>query len=221
MLHRQALKYNFEVFMPNINQTLVEVNDCILIIIDIQDNFLKKLPAERVELLISRVGWLMEIAKILKVPMLVTAEESDRLNGMTESLAAKLPPGTPVFNKMSFGLAGQAEILEAVRASGRRTAIIVGLETDVCVAQSAIGLLQNGFSVVTVSDATDSPGGAHEVGLERMKNAGVLVTSLKSLFYEWIRTVEMSHIIGQEHGDRIGRPKGIICLLYTSPSPRD
>lgn len=196
--------------MTNLNQTLVEVNDCILIIIDIQDYFLKKLPPERVELLISRVGWLMEIAKILKVPMLVTAEESGRLNGMTESLALKIPPGTPVFNKMSFGLASQAEILEAVRVNGRKTAVLVGLETDVCVAQSAIGLLQNDFSVVAVSDATDSPGDAHEVGLERMKNAGVLVTSLKSLFYEWIRTVEMSNIIGQEHGDRIGRPKGII-----------
>lgn len=196
--------------MTNLNQTLVEVNDCILIIIDIQDYFLKKLPPERVELLISRVGWLMEIAKILNVPMLVTAEESGRLNGMTESLASKIPPGTPVFNKMSFGLASQAEILEAVRVNGRKTAVLVGLETDVCVAQSAIGLLQNDFSVVAVSDATDSPGDAHEVGLERMKNAGVLVTSLKSLFYEWIRTVEMSNTIGQEHGDRIGRPKGIV-----------
>jgi hypothetical protein len=71
-------------------------------------------------------------------------------------------------------------------------------------------LLQRGFQVATVSDATDSPGGAHEIGLARMREAGALVTSLKALYYEWIRTVEMSNFIEKDHAERIGAPKGII-----------
>jgi len=196
--------------MANLKQSLIEVEDCVLIIIDIQDDFLKKIAPDKADLLINRVGWLMEIARILNVPMVVTAEETERLSGFLPALAEKAPPGTPIFNKMVFGLAGQPEILQAIQQSGRKTAVLVGLETDVCVAQSAIGLLQHGFAVVAISDATDSPGDAHAAGLERMKAAGVLVTSLKGVYYEWIRTVEMSNFIEREHGERIGKPGGII-----------
>lgn len=190
-------------------KSLIDVDDCVLIIIDVQDHFLAKLPAERAELLVNRVGWLMEIAKILHVPMVVTAEEPDHLDGFLPSLAEKLPPGTPIFDKRVFGLAGQPNILKAVQQTNRKTAVLVGMETDVCVSQSAIGLMQNGFQVVAVSDATDSPGGSHEIGLERMKEAGALVTSLKVVYYEWIRTVSMSNTIDLEHGRRIGDPAGI------------
>ena len=81
-------------------------------------------------------------------------------------------------------------ILEAVRKTGRNTAVLVGLETDVCVAQSALGLLQEGFDVVAVADACGSPGTGHDFGLKRMKGAGVVVTSAKTVQFEWVRTVE-------------------------------
>jgi len=194
----------------DLKKSLINVDDCVLTIIDIQDHFLAKLPPERAELLVNRVGWLMEIARILHVPMVVTAEEPDRLDGFLPSLAEKLSPGTPIFDKMIFGLAGQPNILEAIQQTNRKTAVLVGMETDVCVSQSAIGLMQNGFQVVAVSDATDSPGESHEIGLERMKEAGALVTTLKVVYYEWIRTVSMSNTIDQEHGKRIGNPAGII-----------
>jgi len=194
----------------DLKKLLINVDDCVLIIIDIQDHFLARLPPERAELLVNRVGWLMEAAKILHVPMVVTAEEPDRLDGFLPSLAEKLSPGTRIFDKTVFGLADQPNILKAVQQTSRRTAVLVGMETDVCVSHSAIGLMQNGFQVVAVSDATDSPGGSHEIGLERMKEAGALVTSLKVVYYEWIRTVSMSNTIDQEHGKRIGNPAGII-----------
>ncbi|RPH57620.1 MAG: isochorismatase family protein, partial [Chloroflexi bacterium] len=145
--------------MPNIKTSLLDVDDCVLIIIDIQDHFLGKFPRDEADLLLDHVGWLMEIASILRVPMVVTAEESDRLGGLSSTLAGKLPPGTPQFNKLVFNLADQPDILQAVQQTGRHTAVLVGLETDVCVAQSALGLLQRGFQVAAISDATDSPGG--------------------------------------------------------------
>jgi len=196
--------------MPNLRNSLIDVEDCLLILIDIQDHFLSKLPSERAGLMLNRVGWLIEIAKILHVPIVATVEDSDHLKGLAEALVGKLPPRTIVFNKMSYNLAVQPDILRAVRATGRRTAVLVGLESDVCVAQSAIGLLQQDYEVVVVSDAVDSPGNEHPAGLKRMENAGVLVTSLKSLYYEWVRTVERNNSIESDHLPQIGWPEGII-----------
>jgi nicotinamidase-related amidase len=194
----------------DIKTSLINVDDCVLVIIDVQDHFLARLPLERAEQLINRVGWLMEVAKILNVPMIVTAEEWKRYSDFPAVLAERLQPGTDVLDKTVYGLADQTDILEAVRKTGRGTAVLVGMETDVCVTHSTIGLMQNGFQVIVLSDVTDSPGEAHEFGLERMKGAGALVTSLKGLYYEWIRTVSMCNTMDEVHLKRIGLPKGII-----------
>ncbi len=196
--------------MPNLRNSLIDVEDCLLIVIDIQEHFLNKLPPERAGLMRNRACWLVEIARILHVPVVMTAEDADHLKGLAEPLAGKLPPRTIVFNKMSYNLAAQPDILRAVRATGRRTAVLVGLETDVCVAQSAIGLLEEDYDVVVVADATDAPGEGHALGLKRMENAGVLITSLKSLYYEWVRTVERSTAIERDYLPDIGKPKDII-----------
>ena len=196
--------------MSDLKNSLIDVEDCLLVIIDVQDHFLAKLPPERAELMLDRVGWLIEIAKILHVPIVATAEDAKHLQGLAEPLTSKLPPRTIVFNKMSYNLAAQPDILRAVRATGRRIAVLVGLETDVCVAQSAIGLLEEDYDVAVVSDATDSPGNEHAGGLRRMENAGVLVTSLKSLYYEWVRTVERCNAIDADYIPQIGWPKDII-----------
>jgi nicotinamidase-related amidase len=97
--------------------------------------------------------------------------------------------------KPTFGLAGTPEILEAVRATGRTTAILVGCETDVCVAQSAIGLRDEGFTCVVVEDATFSPGEMHERGLARLSGEGVARNHTKGVAYEWLRTVDDAHAV--------------------------
>ena len=61
--------------------------------------------------------------------------------------------------KPTFGLTGTPEIVERIERTGRRTAVLVGFETDVCVAQSAVGLKELGMRVVAVEDAVFSPGG--------------------------------------------------------------
>jgi nicotinamidase-related amidase len=194
----------------DIKKSLINVDDCVLILIDVQDHFLTRLPPERAELLVNRVGWMMEVAKILNVPMIVTAEEWKRYSDFPAVLADRLPPGTNVLDKTVYGLADQTDILDAVRKTGRETAVLAGMETDVCVTHSAIGLMQNGFQVVVLADVTDSPGEAHVFGLERMRGAGALVMSLKGLYYEWIRTVSMCNMMDDVHLKRIGLPKGIV-----------
>ena len=71
-------------------------------------------------------------------------------------------------------------------------AVLCGLETDVCVAHSALGLLDRGFRVAVVVDATASPGTAQQFGIGRMREAGCTVVSTKGLAYEWLRTLRRS-----------------------------
>ena len=68
--------------------------------------------------------------------------------------------------------------------------VVVGLETDVCVAQTCLGLQQVGYRAVAVEDATSSPPPHHDHGIKRMRDAGVTILSTKGLFYEWVRDLE-------------------------------
>jgi hypothetical protein len=77
------------------------------------------------------------------------------------------------------------------------------------VAHSALGLLARGYQVAVVADATGSPGMAHGLGLDRAAGAGALVTSVKSLFYEWIRTVERARQFRAASARTLPIPDGV------------
>jgi hypothetical protein len=193
---------------------LIDLDDCLLIVIDVQESFLRKLPEVESELLVNRIGWLVQVADKLHVPVIGTVEDMAKLGGLVSSIAEKLPAGTAVYDKMIFGLADQPDILAAVARTGRKTAVLVGLETDVCIAHSALGLLQQGYNVVAVSDATASPDsgqaiGGQMIGLERMRRAGVLLVTVKSLYYEWLRTVTADDEFRANFEREIRLPKGV------------
>lgn len=167
--------------------------DCVLVVIDAQPGFYPEELADRPAALeaLARAAWLAKLAHQLDVPVVATEEEPER-NGST---AIELAPGTPVLIKPTFGLAGTPEILRTVRGTGRGTAVLVGFETDVCVYQSAVGLLDAGLRVMAAEDATFSPGEMHERGLARLHDAGVAMTHCKALAYEWVRTVERTGVL--------------------------
>jgi nicotinamidase-related amidase len=188
---------------------LIVADDSILIVIDVQPAFVAKLPPQAGPPLVNRICWLIGVARWLNVSLVVTAENIAELGGVAPEIERALPPDTRIHDKLIFGLAADPAILAAVEASGRRTAVLIGLETDVCVAQSALGLLDRGYRVVAVADATGSPGSAHADGLERIRGAGGIVLGVKSLFYEWLRTVEQTRRFGVECAGMLGEPDGV------------
>ena len=169
--------------------SLIEANDSVLVVIDVQDAFLDKLPRQDGERLVNNICWLIKLAMWRQIPLVVTAEEFDE-QPLARKLVDILPANTPVFDKVVFGLAHQPDILAALDQTGRKTTVLIGLETDVCVMHSAIGLLEHGYCVVVVADATGTPVPGQEIGLTRMQNAGAITVNMKGLFYEWLRTVE-------------------------------
>jgi len=192
-----------------LHHRLIDVDDSALIVIDVQSRFLAKLPPDQSGALCQRVCWLIGVARWLGVPLVVTAEDIPKLGSVDSQVAQALPERTPIYNKLIFGLAGDRAILAALEQTGRRTAILAGLETDVCVAQSALGLLERGYRVGVVADATGSPGTAHAFGIERMRDAGAIITSVKGLFYEWVCSVERAERWHAECFNMLGAPEGV------------
>lgn len=188
---------------------LIDRADSILIVVDAQPGFSGATAEAAVAAARSRevAAWLTGVAVALDMPIVVT-EEDAATNGPTDpAIVHHLPRGTPVLAKHVFGLADAPDILAAVESSRRRTAVIVGAETDVCVAQSAIGLRERGFRVVVVTDATFSPDEMHDLGLRHIREAGVELQHAKGLYYEWIRTLAAAVTFEAEHPDLV-RPPG-------------
>ncbi|HVZ02968.1 MAG TPA: isochorismatase family protein [Dongiaceae bacterium] len=158
-----------------------------LVVIDVQDYFLNKLPEAERAPLVARIAWLMRVAGALDIPIVATAEDIPQDGPLVEALSGLLPAGRKVFDKRIFGLMDQPDIAAAVAATGRSEFVLAGLETDVCVAHSALGLLAAGHKVAAVEDACASPGANHGAGIARMRGAGVVVTQAKGIFYEWVR----------------------------------
>ena len=164
--------------------------------VDVQEGFLRKLPEDEAAAVVDRIRWLCRLADWLRLPVVVTEEEPE-VNGETASpVKDALAAGTIRHGKPLFDLAACPEILADVSRDDRDIAVLCGLETDVCVAQSALGLLEAGQRVVVVEDAVASPGTAHEQGLARMSSGGVELIGLKGLAYEWLRTVERATEFG-------------------------
>ena len=185
--------------------SLLDATDSVLVVIDVQDKFLKRLDETVADQVVERVCWLVQVSNWLDIPIVVTAEEIDSMGPTNDRIRSYLPAATPDLNKLVFGLAGQSDILEKVRGTARKTAVLVGLETDVCVLQSAIGLAEEGFRVAVLTDACASPQTGHENGLDRLRDSGITLVSTKGLFFEWVRDVEKCHDFFRNSG--IGLPE--------------
>ena len=191
------------------SNSLLDSDDSVLVVIDVQDAFLDKLPRAESERLLNNVCWLIMLAQWRQIPLVVTAEEIHK-QSLALKLIQTLPAKTPIFDKVSFGLAQQPDILAAVAQTNRKTAVLIGLETDVCVMHSAIGLIEQGYRVAVVADATGTPAPGQEIGLNRMQSAGAIIINLKGLFYEWLRTIETVNRFHTELPNMRGLSGGVL-----------
>jgi nicotinamidase-related amidase len=180
---------------------LVDRDDSVLIVVDAQEGFFGDSDQAREAL--ARLTWLARVASKLGVPAVLTEEDPAR-NGPTYAPFAELFPDSPAVVKPTFGLTGTPEIVDRIESTGRKTAVVGGFETDVCVAQSAIGLKERGLRVVVVEDAVWSPDEMHDRGLTRMTAEGVELNHCKGLAYEWVRTVDLAR--SALHAPEVGEP---------------
>lgn len=166
---------------------------CALILIDVQNYFLKSLETAQGEKIVLMTSALAELAKWLRIPTLCTVEKPVASKGsMPERISEKLTPSSLLFEKNFFDLMAEKEIAAAVSGLDRRQLIVTGCETDVCVLQSCLGLLAEGYEVYVVEDLLFSSSKDVQAALARMQSAGATFVTYKTLFYELVRSIEDS-----------------------------
>jgi nicotinamidase-related amidase len=163
------------------------VEHCALIVVDMQERLLP--PIWEKERLVRNVQLLIRMAAILKIPALVTTQYAKGL-GPTVTEIAGLLPNSPPIDKTMFSCFGSDTFCSALKhLPGHRTTVLLcGMEAHICVMQTAVAALREGYLVHIASDAVSSRAESNwRVGLERMKSAGAILSSAEMMIYELLR----------------------------------
>lgn len=121
-----------------------------LLLLDLQPVFLK--AVQEPERVLRRARLALQLAKLLKMPVLATAQVPEKLGGLDERLLAEAPE-LPVFAKTAFSAWGADGLLEHLRARGIRHLLLAGIETPICVYQTALEARDHDLSLTLLSDA--------------------------------------------------------------------
>lgn len=158
--------------------------ESVLVVVDVQDKLLAKMPTAAA--LVASVGFVLDVANLLGVPTRATEQYPKGLGPTTPDLARRLPQPVPA--KTAFSCCGADEFTADLKALGRNTIVLVGMETHVCVAQTAFDLLATGFAVFLPVDAVSSRFDIdHTTALRRLEQAGAILTTAEGVAFEWVR----------------------------------
>jgi len=125
--------------------------------------------------------------KVLEVPYLVTEQYTKGL-GFTIQLLRIAFGEYEAIEKTTFSCCDEPEFIKAINAAGRKNIILCGIETHVCVLQTAIDLLEAGYQPVVIEDCVSSRKLSDKnTAIERMRQEGVIITSLESILFELTR----------------------------------
>jgi nicotinamidase-related amidase len=162
---------------------LLNARHCVLVVIDIQEKLLP--PIYEKERLVRNSQLLIRLAKILSLPVIVTTQYARGLGQIVPEIASLLPPAEPL-DKLEFGCFGNGEFCSQIaRLKGRNTLLLCGMETHICVLQTALGALTQGHVVHVAADAVSSRTELNwKLGLERMRDAGAVISSTEMIIYE-------------------------------------
>ncbi len=176
-----------------------------LVVVDVQEAFRKAIPDfDRVA---KATATLIEGASIIGVPIVATEQYPKGLGETVPEVADHLPAGTEPLEKVCFSAADA----EGFDLAGRDQALVCGIETHVCVNQTALGLLESGVEVQVAEDAVGSRFDENkQVGLHKMERAGAVLTSVETALFE---------LLGRAGTDEFKRVQRLILDYAPNPEP--
>jgi nicotinamidase-related amidase len=165
----------------------LQAEQCALVVVDIQQKLLP--PIFNKEALVKNSQLLIRLAKILDLPAMVTTQYSKGLGGTVPEIASLLADVTAI-DKLEFSCFGSDQFRSHLKAlpGNRNTVLLCGMEAHICVMQTALGALNEGYLVHVASDAVGSRAESNwNIGLDRMKSAGAVISSTEMMMYELLR----------------------------------
>jgi nicotinamidase-related amidase len=164
------------------HETILRRDDTLLLIIDFQQKLANAMAnAESVAAEIKR---LVEGMNLLKIPVVATEQYPKGLGATTEELASELR-SAPVVEKMTFSCCGELRFGDELKQLGRRQIVVTGIETHVCVLQTVLDLLANGYQVhVPVTATCSRSDNNRDNALSRMQQSGAVLTNSESVLFD-------------------------------------
>jgi nicotinamidase-related amidase len=162
----------------------LEPEQCALLVIDVQEKLLP--PIFQKEQLVRNSQLLIRLAGILNMPTVLTAQYPKGLGNTVPEVAALLPDARAI-EKLVFSCFGSDVFCSTLKRlpGNRNTVILCGMESHICVAQTALAALREGYLVHVASDAVSSRTEWNwKIGLDRMRSAGAVISSTEMIIYE-------------------------------------
>jgi len=158
----------------------VRKDECVLVVIDVQDRLVDTIHEH--ETVVENIKVLIKAAQILQLKVLVT--EQEKLGVLVPELQS-LISNSLKFQKVNFSCCADSAFMRELSQIRKRTVIVCGIETHICVLQSVLDLLTHRYDVLLVRDATSSHAPTdRETAIERMRDAGVMIATTEAVIYE-------------------------------------
>lgn len=165
-----------------------------LVVIDIQERLGAAMPEKVLARVMRNVTLLMMAADRLGIPVTVSEQYPKGLGATDARIAAAIPPSARRFEKTCFSCADAEGFAAVIGDTRRRQVILAGMESHVCVLQTAMDLLAAGIQPFVVEDAVCSRKlENYENALQRLKGAGAVIATAESIVFEWLRDARHEH----------------------------
>jgi hypothetical protein len=167
---------------------LCRTEDSLLVVIDIQERLAGAMPEAVREQVTARSRLLMQASSVLGIPTIVSEQYPRGLGETVPDLKIQIGENVTAIEKTCFSCSSEASFIELVRQSHKRQIILTGMETHVCVLQTALELQRDGLEVYVAEDAVCSRGKPyHENALRRMQAQGIIISNSESVIFEWLQ----------------------------------
>ena len=166
------------------HQYRLKVEDTALLVIDIQEKLLPKIM--QAGEVLRNASFLVNAAKVLGVPVLGTEQYPKGLGPTVEPIRGLL---TTVWEKKTFSAVAEGGALDFLKSDARIKVVVAGIEAHICVMQTVLDLLNQGFHVFVCVDAVSSRYAIDvKIALKRMQQAGAILVTAETCVYEWLET---------------------------------
>ncbi|HOT48625.1 MAG: hydrolase [Pseudomonadota bacterium] len=167
---------------------LLSQEDSVLMVIDMQGNLYESMQDK--SFLLENVRKLVRGMQVFGIPVIVTEQIPEKLGPTIEPVVSLLPDA-PRIPKSDFSCCGEEKIMKALKALERQQVLLCGIETHVCVYQTAVDLLGFGYDVHLVADAVSSRTVLNrEIGIRKLRDEGARLASTEMVLFELIRTAD-------------------------------
>ena len=167
---------------------MLKIENASLLIVDIQGNLANSMYGK--ELLFKNAQKLIKGIQILGIPIICTEQNPKGLGPTIPEIADLLSNIQPI-SKMTFSCCQNDRFIQALKALNRKQILIAGIETHVCIYQTSSDLVDLGYEVQVVTDAVSSRNIENkEIGLRKMRDCGVSLTSVETALFELLKVAE-------------------------------